>query len=116
MAQPCGSGECNIWTRRRLLESLPEKAETRRLVAPPEVPEGRYAVPAVLLVGGALACLLGGAGIVVGLLLAALGVVLGVRTRQSVVRAQVELERWERSRVCVSCDRLLSPPGVYERI
>lgn len=115
MAQPCGSGECNIWTRRRLLESLPKEAPTRRLVAPPEVPEERYVAPAAMAAAGVAVCLAGGMAILAGLILVAVGVALAVRIRRSVVQAQEALADWQQSRWCVSCDSPLDPPRAYEQ-
>ncbi|MDT0306099.1 hypothetical protein RM780_03865 [Streptomyces sp. DSM 44917] len=97
-----------MWTKRRLLESLPKEAATRGIVAPPEVPEAQYWIPALIGATGVVLCLQGGASILLGLVAIMVGIGLAIRVRYRVEEAREALAAWERSRYCVACDRTLS--------
>lgn len=108
---PCGKGTCEVWTNRRVLESLPREAPGRGVLAPPVVPEGQYWFAGLMVAVGAMLALTGGGGLLLGLLLMAGGIGFGVYTGRTLQRARDALAAWEEGRYCVTCDRALPDGG-----
>jgi hypothetical protein len=96
-----------VWRLSEYWKQLPSESPLKKSLAPPEVHEAQYLIPAGVAALGAWACASG--AIVIGALAVLVGIGIAAWMQRRAQETRIARETWNTDSYCVRCPSQFSP-------